>query len=100
MLSTRVGYNHRDAAYYNDTNLGIWPRPISSTPISPSRRTDGNWSLAIYGENLTDEATWGNDTILPDSALFGGDGAGPRPLPTFSPLNEGRVIGAEIRYHY
>jgi hypothetical protein len=32
--------------------------------------------------------------------LFGGDGAGPLPRPTFSPLNEGRVIGASFRVRY
>ena len=49
------------------------------------------------GDNLTDEATWGGDTVLPDSPLFGGDGVGGNAPPTFSPLNEGRVIGVELR---
>lgn len=99
MLSTRVGYNHRDANYYNDDNRGI----LAEADIFDANLTwtpdNGNWSLSVYGENLTDEATWGGDTILPDSASFGGDGAGPLPLPTFSPLNEGMVIGASIRLH-
>jgi iron complex outermembrane receptor protein len=104
MLSTRVGYNHRDENYYNDSNLGI----LAEADIFDANMTwtpDSNrWSFSIYGENLTDEATWGGDTNLPDSAafpgsLFGGDGAGPLPIPTFSPLNEGMVIGATIRVH-
>jgi iron complex outermembrane recepter protein len=99
VLSTRVGYNHRDEAYYNDSNLGvlaeadIWDANISFRP------GDGHWSLSIYGENLTDEATWGGDTNLPDIAQFGGPIAGPG-TPTFSPLNEGQVIGAALRVHY
>jgi iron complex outermembrane receptor protein len=99
MLSSRIGYNHRDEAYYNDTNTGllaeadIWDANFTFVP------GDGNWSFSIYGENLTDEATWGGDTVLPDAAPFGGDGAGPL-VPTFSPLNEGRVVGAALRVHY
>jgi iron complex outermembrane receptor protein len=100
ILSSRVGFNHRDESAYNDTNLGqladadIWDANLTFTPAS------GLWSFSVYGENLTDEATWGGDTILPDIPQFGGDGAGPLPLPTFSPLNEGRVIGATFRVHY
>jgi len=97
ILSSRVGYNHRDESFYNDNNLGrltdadIYDANFTFTP------ENGIWSLAIYGENLSDEATWGGDTILPSSAAFGFSG-GERP--TFSPLNEGRVIGAEIRLRY
>ncbi|MBX3431666.1 MAG: TonB-dependent receptor [Hyphomonadaceae bacterium] len=100
VLSSRVGYNHRDASAYNDTNVGqlsdadIWDANFTYRP------DQGNWSLAIYGDNLTDQATWGGDTILPDSPLFGGDGNPANAPPTFSPLNEGRVIGIELRLQY
>ena len=100
MLSSRIGYNHRDEAFYNDANTGrlaeadIFDANFTFTPHGQ------NWSLVLYGDNLTDEATWGGDTPLPDIAPFGGDGAGPAPPPTFSPLNEGRVIGAELRLRY
>ena len=99
MLSTRVGYNHRDENYYNDSNLGI----LAEADIFDANLTwtpdGGTWSLSVYGENLTDEATWGGDTILPDAAPFGGNGIPGDALPTFSPLNEGMVIGASIRVH-
>jgi iron complex outermembrane receptor protein len=100
VLSSRVSYNHRDESVYNDTNTGfladadIWDANISFSP------GNANWTFAVYGENLTDEATWGGDTVLPDSPLFGGDGVGGNAPPTFSPLNEGRVIGAEVRVRY
>ena len=96
-LSSRLGYNHRDAAFYNDNNLGrlaeadIVDANISYTPGG------GHWSFALYGENLTDDPTWGGDTVLPSTASFGFSG-GERP--TFSPLNKGRVIGAELRVRY
>lgn len=100
ILSSRIGYNHRDESAYNDTNVGrlsdadIWDANFTFRP------DQGNWSLAVYGDNLTDEATWGGDTILPDSPLFGGDGNPANAPPTFSPLNEGRVIGVELRLQY
>jgi iron complex outermembrane receptor protein len=90
-----VSYNHRDGAFYNDTNLGrlaeadMVDANISFAPPS------GRWRIALYGENLLDEATWGGDTILPSSAAFGFTPGGPRA--TFSPLNKGRVIGIELR---
>lgn len=58
------------------------------------------WSLSVYGTNLTKEPSFGGDTQLPNISAFGGDGPGPRPNPTFSPINKGRVLGAEIRVKY
>jgi iron complex outermembrane receptor protein len=99
MLSSRVGYNHRDENVYNDTNLGF----LAEADIFDANLTwtpeNGNWSLSVYGENLTDEATWGGDTTLPDAAPFGGNGIPGDARPTFSPLNEGMVLGAAIRLH-
>jgi iron complex outermembrane receptor protein len=97
VLSSRLSYNHRDESVYNDTNTGfladadIYDANFSFSPEG------ADWSIAVYGDNLTDEATWGGDTVLPDSPLFGGDGVGGNAPPTFSPLNEGRVIGIELR---
>ena len=97
VLSSRLGYNHRDPAYYNDANTGS----LAEADIVDANLTftpgDGNWSLAVYGKNLTDDVTWGGDTVLPELPWFGGVGG---PTNTFSPLNEGRVIGAEFRFRY
>lgn len=96
-VRARLGYNHRDAAFYNDNNLGrlaeadMFDANVSFTPDG------GRWSVAVYGENLSDEATWGGDTVLPSTAAFGYAG-GERP--TFSPLNKGRVFGVELRVAY
>ncbi len=101
VLTSRISYNHRDKNYYNDTNQGFFEASDIFDANFTLNPNDSNWSLSLYGTNLTDETTYGGDTILPDSGLFGGDGpAGPRPLPTFSPLNKGRVIGAEVRFKY
>lgn len=98
-LSTRVSYNHRDANFYTDNNLGRL-NEVDMVDMNVTLRPNaGGWSLSVYGLNLLDEATFGGDTQLPDAAAFGGDGAGPR-VPTFSPLNKGRVLGAEVRYSF
>ncbi len=96
-LAGRLAYNHRDPAFYNDTNFGR----LAEVDVIDANITyapdGGRWQLAIYGENLTNDPTWGGDTILPSSAAFGYTGGA---RPTFSPLNKGRVIGAELRLRY
>ena len=100
VLSSRLSYNHRDETFYNDNNSGLLAEADIWDANFSSRRTTANWSFSIYGENLTDEATWGGDTVLPDMpAVRRRRRAGNAP-PDFSPLNEGRVIGAEVRVRY
>jgi iron complex outermembrane receptor protein len=61
----------------------------------------GPLSFSIYAVNLLDETTFGGDTQLPNSPAFGGGvPPGSRPPPTFSPLNKGRVVGAEFRVKF
>ncbi|HRO02404.1 MAG TPA: TonB-dependent receptor [Terricaulis sp.] len=98
-LSTRVSYNHRDENFYTDNNRGRL-NEVDMVDFNLTLRPNfGNWSFSVYGLNMLDEASFGGDTQLPDIAPFGGDGAGPA-VPTFSPLNKGRVIGAEVRYSF
>jgi iron complex outermembrane receptor protein len=101
VLSSRVGFNHRDANFYTDNNRGRLNKANildANLTYTPAR---GPASFAVYGTNLLNEVTFGGDTQLPDAPAFGGDGpAGPRPPPTFSPLNKGRVVGAEVRIRF
>ena len=93
-LSTRVSFSHRDKAYYTDDNQGYLnkvDRLDANFTWFPSR---GPFTFSIYGTNLLNNVTYGGDTILPNVPIFGGVGHG---LPTFSPLNKGRVYGAEVR---
>ncbi|MBB36039.1 MAG: TonB-dependent receptor [Hirschia sp.] len=100
-LSSRISINHRDKTYYTDTNLGYFEAVEIVDANFTFTPAGENYSFSIYGTNLTDETTYGGDTILPDAGLFGGDGpTGPRPLPTLSPLNKGRVVGAELRVSF
>jgi hypothetical protein len=75
-----------------DAHLGL---------ASPS----GWWALSFYGTNLLDKASLGGNAPLPDTdpplfLLLGGDGPGPLPPPSFSPLNKGRVLGVQLRISY
>ena len=100
-LSSRIGFNHRDANFYTDNNRGRLNKANILDANFTYATANGPASFAVYGMNLLDEATFGGDTQLPDSAGFGGDGpAGPRPPPTFSPLNKGRVVGVEVRVRF
>lgn len=96
-VNARLAYNHRDEAFYNDSNRGrLAEADIIDAHLSYAPQNE-TWRLALYGQNLGDEATWGGDTILPSTPAFGYSGGEP---PTFSPLNKGRVLGLEVRLSY
>ena len=101
VLSSRASYSHRDRAFHTDNNLGFYePYDLFDVNFSYTPASQAV-TFSLYGKNLINETMNGNDAVLPDIPSFGGDGAaGPRPLPTFSPLARGRVIGAEVRYTF
>lgn len=85
-ITAQASYSHRDEAAYTDSNFGTLndANIVDATiAFSPNSET---WAVSIYGKNLRDEATEGGDTQLPFA-----------PGATFSPLNKGRVIGAEFK---
>jgi iron complex outermembrane receptor protein len=86
--TARVSYDHRDKSYFTDNNQGFLQGANMLDASLTLTTQDRKLRLSIYGRNLLDEVTIGGDTILP--ATFGGAGA------SFSPLNKGRVIGAEV----
>lgn len=87
-LSARAGFNHRDKAYFTDSNVG-YLNPVDNVEASVLAEFDNGVGLSIYGKNLTDQATYGMDVPLPFV-----------PGETHSPLNKGRVLGFEIRYTF
>lgn len=94
VLSSRVTFNHRDENFYTDNNRGFLNAVDDLSANFTLTPTNSPVRFSLYGNNLLDEPSYGGDTQLPDgSPLFGGDGPGPLPPPTFSPLNKGRVIG-------
>lgn len=112
-LVSRMNFQHKDEFAYTDSNFG-WVQAVDSLSgdITWYTGLDGI-SVSLYGDNLLDEVSAGNDTQLP----FGGNLAafvpgsqnlaagvgtpfGPPAVGTLSPLKKGRVIGIELTYEY
>ena len=91
LITARVGYNHRDPSAFTDDNRGVL-NSADMVDAAISYNTKGGFTYTIFGKNLKDEVTHGNDTQLPPS--LGGPGA------SFAPLNKGVVYGAEIKYSF
>lgn len=94
-----ASFNHRDSSFYDDRNIG-WLNPMDDISANLAYSPNRSITFTIYGKNLLNSVAYGGDTQLPNIAAFGGDGAGPLPLPTFSPLAKGRVIGASLRFDF
>jgi iron complex outermembrane recepter protein len=100
-LASQLHFNHRDASFYTDNNRGTLNAADMLNLNITYYPAAGPLSFSIYAVNLLDETTFGGDTQLPNSPAFGGGVApGSGPPPTFSPLNKGRVIGAELRMKF
>jgi len=109
-LVARANFQHRDKSAYTDNNWG-WTNAVDMLDANLTWNTPfEGLSVAIYGKNLLDEASAGNDTQLP----FGGNVSALVPgstnlatgvntpyayypaVGTFSPLVTGRLLGFEI----
>ena len=100
-LASQLHYNHRDASFYTDNNRGTLNAADVLNLNVTYHPAAGPFSFTVYAVNLLDETTFGGDTQLPNSPAFGGGvPLGSRPPPTFSPLNKGRVVGAEVRLRF
>lgn len=95
-FTAQAGGYRRDAAYYTDNNLGKLREIDYFDARIGMGFLDDSLIFSVYGKNLKDQPTIGGDTQLPFFALLGVPGGGD----TFSPLNKGRVWGAEVRYIY
>jgi len=87
--SFRLNYNYRDRAAYTDDNLG-YLNEVDRVDASYTYYLENGTTFSLFGKNLTDDVTHGNDTQLP--ANLGGVPVGG----TFAPLNKGRVFGIEV----
>jgi iron complex outermembrane receptor protein len=98
-LASQLHFNHRDASFYTDNNRGTL-NAVDMLNVNFTFYPQGSpMSFTVYAANLLDEVTFGGDTQLPNVPAFGG-APGIRPPPTFSPLNKGRSIGAEVRVKF
>lgn len=101
ILTLRGNYAYRDDSFFTDNNLGALP---SGNVIDASvafsvfnlANTGFDPTFTLYGRNLANEAFLGGQTPLPPDL-----GEGSPPLGgNFSPLKEGRVLGAEMRVDF
>ncbi len=110
----RANYQYKDQFAYTDNNFGWIPdyQALSANVTWNTPYT--GLALSLYGNNLLDEVTAGNNTQIP----FGGDFAGVTPggenlsngvnapfdpypaAGSFNPLKKGRVVGVELTYEY
>ena len=90
-LTSAIRYSYRDENAYTDSNLGFFEEAgLLDIDFTLTMR-DGRMDIALYGKNITDEVTYGNDTPLPPAigpVALGG---------TFSPLDKGQIWGIELR---
>ncbi|WP_372780359.1 TonB-dependent receptor [Litorivivens sp.] len=90
-VTAQVSYSHRDEAAYTDNNRGtLNDANMVDATLSLSPNSE-DWTVSLYGKNLRDEVTEGGDTQLPFGALG---------VTSFSPLNKGRVVGAEFKVRF
>lgn len=90
-ITAQASYSHRDEAAYTDNNRGtLNDANMVDATLSLSPNSEA-WTVSLYGKNLRDEVTEGGDTQLPFGALG---------VTTFSPLNKGRVVGAEFKVRF
>ena len=99
-LVFRANFNHRSSTKYTDSNLGVLPEVDMLDASISYQPSGGAWKVSLYGKNLLDELSYGNDTQLPPNFPGGPASALPGPGATFSPINKGQIIGAEIQFTY
>lgn len=88
-VTARLSYAHRDAAWSNDANTGLLSSANMVDANMAIETADRRWKFSIYGLNLLNDQTEGNVSPLP---FFAGS--------TFSSINKGRVLGAEVIFRY
>lgn len=103
-IVSRVNLQYRDEFAYTDNNFGfIQDATQLDLNVTWNTPVDG-LAFSIYGKNMLDQVTAGGDTQIP----FGGPlsngvnqpfGAQPA-AGTFSPLNKGRQVGAEVTFDF
>ncbi len=89
----RADYAYRSAAAYTDNNIGRFNAyEVANAGITYADES-GNWELAVYGKNLTNNLILGGVSPLPpDFHPAGGQ--------YFAPLSKGRRWGAELRFNF
>ncbi|MGB7374246.1 TonB-dependent receptor [Pontixanthobacter sp.] len=104
-IISRVNLQYRDEFAYTDNNFGyIQDRTNLDFNVTWNTPLDG-LAFSIYGKNTLDQVTVGGDTQLPFGTGPFSNGVNrpfdPSPAAgTFSPLNKGRQVGAEVTFDF
>ncbi|MFA0810046.1 TonB-dependent receptor [Microbulbifer epialgicus] len=89
-ITSRVNFNHRDTSPYTDDNQR-WLSEADMLDFSIGYTPDSaSFTVSMFGKNILNEVTEGNNTRLPP--IMGGVGA------SFTPINKGRILGLEFIY--
>lgn len=80
----RLSYAYRDKAAYNDSNSAYFPEAKELTANLTWTAPSDTISISLYGKNLLNEPRWGNLS----GASF------------WAPMQPGKRIGIDIRYHF
>ncbi|GHF20204.1 hypothetical protein GCM10017044_13750 [Kordiimonas sediminis] len=91
VITARGDYSYRSRSPYTDRNHAWFNTREELNAGLSYEPHSGNWTLALYAKNLTDEAVIGGVTVLPFGS-FGGN--------YFSPMLKGRRYGAELRFEF
>lgn len=88
LISTRVGYSHRTAGFFSDSNIDDLSSHDELTAGISFTTNDGKWKASLFGKNLLDQVQRVSQiTVIPDAVAF-------------APIKKGRVIGVELEYQY
>jgi iron complex outermembrane recepter protein len=93
-LASRLAYSFRDETFYDDRNRGVLPKYSMVDAGLIYMPANADWTVSIYGKNLTDEAVFG--AVIPIGTSFApGDSS-----QYFAPLQKGRRYGVEVKYDF
>lgn len=88
LISTRLSYSHRSAAFVSDSNVETLSSHDELAAGVSFTTQDGKWKASLFGKNLLDQLQRNSTITLP-----GGQAS-------FTPIKKGRVIGVELEYQY
>ncbi len=88
LISSRIGYSHRTAGFFSDSNVDDLGSHDELTAGLSFTTNDGKWKASLYGKNLLDQVQKVTQfTVVPGRT-------------SFAPIKKGRVIGVELEYQY
>ncbi|MBL4837702.1 MAG: TonB-dependent receptor [Kordiimonadaceae bacterium] len=90
-VTARADYAYRAPAAYTDRNHSYFNAYNMVNAGLAFEHESGNWSVSLYGKNLTNTVMLGGVTVLPFSS-FGGT--------YFAPMKKGRRWGAELSFNF